>query len=292
MSVNLEQQTLSKLIDQGRTAILIEGPPQVGVVRALEVILEREEGLILDSRKQILLQEGHPDLTILDGRELKIDDLRTVCRGFSRLPALWSKSYVILPYLDLSYYLTSSVLLKVIEECPGHVCFFIAVRDRNRIPPTIASRTLTFSVRGFDSIEMFWWLEFQGKSDHLDLRLRGSGGDPDLAESLEIPFFEEWALCWDSFVLGLGELPGNFLAIWLGRFEAMSETTQLTYWYLVGECLIEKFPDHPLWLEMGVLASQARSALMRGSVNQNQTSVFLIKLYALARTLKNRLRRA
>jgi hypothetical protein len=149
---------------------------------------------------------------------------------------------------------------------------------------------LIFSVQGLSVPELSWWLSFKGKTDRQELRIRACGGDPELAELVDVVILKDWAECWSAFVNGPGELSTSFLNNWSDRFEEADDLTQLACWYLLGSLLSKRLVQHELWLDIGNLALQARNLIRNGKINKQQSNIFLIKLYALCRTVKNRMR--
>lgn len=284
-----ERSNLLTLI-QGHSLIILVGFPLVGVLRGVETVLQIQENQVSNELKMRLLQGDHPDFIIRDGRDLKLEELRELVQDATVLPSVWHRKYLLLYYLDHAYYSSYFTLLKLIEEPPSHLSVIIAVNSTRKVPYTIQSRSLVFPVQGLDNAELSWWLDFKGKTDQRDLRIRACGGDPELAESADVGILKDWAECWELFVNGTGELSTNFLTIWNDRFGEADDLTQLGCWYVLGSLLSKKLSTHALWLEMGSLAWRARHIVRAGEMNRQQTNIFLIKLYALARTVKNRTR--
>lgn len=284
-----ERANLLTLVNS-HSSIILTGFPLVGLLRAVEATLQVREGQVSDALKMGLLQGNHPDFIIRDGRDFKLEELRELVQDATVSPVIWTKKYLTLYYLDHAYHSSYSTLLKLIEEPPAHLSVIICVGSTKKVPATILSRSLVFPVQGLDNTELSWWLDFKNKTDHRDLRLRACGGDPELAECADVTVLKDWSECWESFINGSGELSTSFLATWNDRFEGVSDLTQLGCWYVLGHLLNQKLTTHTLWLEMGSLAWRARHIVRAGEMNKQQTNIFLIKLYALARTVKNRTR--
>jgi hypothetical protein len=286
-----DQERISLLtLVRGHSSIVLVGFPIVGVLRAMESVLQVQENQVTPDLKMGLLRGDHPDFIIRDGRDLEVKELRELIRDTTASPAIYSKKYLLLYYLDHAYYTSYPTLLKLIEEPPIHLSTIICANFIQRVPDTIRSRSLIFHVNGLDNTELSWWLDFKGKTDYRNLRIRACGGDPELAEALDVATLKDWAECWEPFVATPGDLGTNFLTNWSGRFEKMDNLTQLACWYLLGSLLSKKLVTHPRWLEMGALALQARNTIRNGKINKQQSITYLIRMYALARTVKNRVR--
>ena len=135
----------------GISSSLFYGPPSVGKrTAAFEVsksILCIGSHLIEECRCRSCIRslEDHPDfLCVGQFEKIKVDDIDSVLSFTSVTPFLSAKKIVILDNADNMTWEASNRLLKVIEEPPEKVVFFLVSSNPDYIIPTIRSRCIPF----------------------------------------------------------------------------------------------------------------------------------------------------
>ncbi len=149
---------LNKLVDADKmpTAVLLAGPAMVGKATILESIAKRiicTERTVCGKCAGCLVGVGnHPDVLRLGPSEE--ESLR---KGISNLlkriyqkPVLGNKLIVFLENIDEFHWASSPLLLKVLEDAPTFVIFFLTAENLDAVLPTIRSRSMVRLVSPID----------------------------------------------------------------------------------------------------------------------------------------------
>jgi hypothetical protein len=283
---DLEKENIRRCISS-HPVLLLRGPEQTGVVRAIEAILEE---YTVDGERQeveeMVWQGIHSDLTLYDGRELSAEDARTLRNFATSCPANWDRRFVVISYIHRPHYVVMPILLKLIEEPPDHFSMVITTSNERRVLPTILSRSLQLKIRPSDKDEVRWWLSKSGK-DEDDLRINACGGDLSVAENLDLPIIREWYRDWSAVLAG-SDFKKSFLATWTPRLEEASESTQISCWGLLVDMIASVLNRHRFWVDAGLVAMRARNAAQNGQMNKMLSSTLLFEVYAISKVIITR----
>lgn len=269
--------------------LLVRGPDCTGVIRSVEAILGKyfPAGGGIEERESIW--EGlHPDVCLYDGRALTAKEARPLRENSTSLPVMWDRRFVVISYIDRPHHVVLPILLKLIEEPPGHFSIILTTSDTQRVLPTILSRALQVDVAPSDDAEIQWWLHRKEK-DTDRLRIKSCGGDPDVAENVELPAVKAWYKDWSAAVSG-SDFPGNFPAVWSVRLEEASEATQIACWNSLIQMVVPHLNRNKMWADVGLVAMEARNAVQNGRMNWMRSSTLLFRAYALTKTVITRRR--
>jgi hypothetical protein len=282
----LEMENIRRCISSHHI-LLLNGPEQTGVVRSIEAILRK---YTTDSEsqeiKEMIWKGIYPDVTLYDGRELTAEDARNLRSFATSCPAIWDRRFVIISYIDRPHYIVMPILLKLIEEPPDHFSMVITTSNERRVLPTILSRSLQLKIRQSDGGEVREWLRRLGK-DEDELRIRASGGDLNIAESMDLTVIRGWYKDCSGMFAG-SDFKRNFLATWTAKLEEASESTQIACWNLLVEMVANALNKHRFWVEVGLVAMEARNAAQNGQMNKILSSTMLFKIFSIAKVIITR----
>lgn len=283
---DLEKEDIRKCVSS-HPVLLLNGPEQTGVVRAIETILEE---YVADGERQeaneMIWQGIHHDLTLYDGRELSAEDARNLRQFATSCPAYWDRRFVVISYIHRPHYVVMPILLKLIEEPPDHFSMVITTSNPRRVLPTILSRSLQLKIHPSPEDEVRWWLSRSGK-DEDDLRIKACGGDLDVADNLDLPIIREWYRDWSAVLVG-SDFKRSFLATWTPRLEEASESTQIACWDLLVQMVAAVLSQNRFWVEVGLVGMEARNTTQSGFMNKMLSSTLLFKTYAISKVILTR----
>jgi hypothetical protein len=280
---DLETESIQRCLSS-HPVLLLKGPEQTGVVRAIEAILERHTSDENRQEAREMVWDGtHPDLTIYDGRELTAEDARDLRQFATSCPVFWDRRFVVISYIHRPRYVVMPILLKLIEEPPDHFSMVLTTSNEGRVLPTILSRSLQLKIRPSDESEIRWWLNRLGKNED-DLRIKACGGDLDIATNLDLTVTRAWDEdC--SAVLAGSDFKKSFLATWMTRLEEASEATQIACWNLLVDMVALVLNKNRFWVDIGLVAMKARHAAQIGQMNEMRSSTLLFEFYAVAKVI-------
>jgi hypothetical protein len=253
-------------------------------LRALRVIMEQNG--IPESQRWQAWGGDYPDLRIYDGRELDTELARLIRREATLRPVCWLRKYIIIYYIDRSPYSVTPTLLKLIEEPPDHFSLVLTTLNPQGIPPTVLSRSLIDQVNVLPDFEIRDWLQ-QLSLDSIDLRVQSCAGDFDIATGMDIGIVRDWRDTWGS-LMGGGNLPANFTEVWISKLEDSQEPTQIACWITLLDIIVTQINTHKLWIDLAFLAVETRNKIQDGHSNKIYLATAIIKAYALAVTIHNR----
>lgn len=136
-------QYLQKVVDGSLTIpLLLLGPSGTG--RRFSV-LEAAKEVVQDDENQVFQISGgmHPDIVTVEpegNKDIKVDVIRAVIEKTKFKPARAPLRFLILDGMDRATPAASNAILKVLEESPSHVRFFLLAEDFSSVLPTIRSR--------------------------------------------------------------------------------------------------------------------------------------------------------
>lgn len=282
----LERKNISGCVSS-HPILLLNGPEQTGVVRAIETILGK---YVADGERQeaeeMVWQGIHSDLIIYDGRKLSAEDARNLRQFATSFPANWDRRFVVISYISRPHYVVMPILLKLVEEPPSHFSMIFTTSNKRRVLPTILSRSLQLEIRPSDGDEVKLWLSRLGK-DGDDLRIRACGGDLSVADSLDLPVVEKWYEDCLAILAG-NDFKKSFLTTWTSRLEEASESTQIACWNLLVDMVALVLNRNRFWVEVGLVAMEARNAAQSGKMNKMLSSTLLFKFYSIAKVILTR----
>ena len=286
MAIDNERESIRRCISS-HPVLLLKGPEQTGVVRAIEVILEKHS---TDGDRQeaeeMIWQGIHPDLILYDGRELSAEDARDLRQFATSYPANWDRRFVVISYIHRPHYVVMPILLKLIEEPPEHFSMILTTSNEWRVVPTIISRSLQIKICPSDANEVRRWMNRLDKDDD-DLRVKASGGDLDVADNLDLLVVREWYGDWLTVLIG-SDFRKNFLATWTFRLEEMNEQTQIACWGLLVQMVAAVVGRNQFFVNIGLTAMEARNAAQHGQMNKMLSTTMLFKVFAIAKTVLTR----
>ena len=148
-------------------ASLFHGPPSVGKrTAAFEVaqgILCVGTGFIRECSCKscgLFKDSNHPDFLCVGRSEgIKVADVDTIFPFAEVAPFISKKKVVVLDNVERMSTEASNRLLKIMEEPPAHVVFFLITADSERVMPTIRSRCIPFrfgSLSRMELTDIFW----------------------------------------------------------------------------------------------------------------------------------------
>lgn len=99
---------------------------------------------------RMISNSAHPDFIAVEpsgksGNYLA-DDLRPIVSDASVSPNEGERKIYFLPNIDRALPAAQNVLLKIVEEPPAHVVFIMTAESREKILPTILSRTVSINI--------------------------------------------------------------------------------------------------------------------------------------------------
>jgi hypothetical protein len=270
--------------------LLLEGPSATGLKRSMEVIID--ENLPADSKfdgeRKLALSGIHPDLILIDGRELKVDEARDIRSSATSSPARWPRRYLIISYLDRPHHAVVPTLLKIIEEPPPRWGIILTTSNSHHIPQTIPSRALKVKI-GPSPIPEVESLMVQLNLDEPAWRALASEGDPDIAQELDPRQTRNWHKLWSAIIAGTS-IPEDYPSTWGDILVEANEATQSACWGLLIQLLSKRIHLHSWWLEIALAALNAKSACYRGTSNKLLTLTTLDRTYGYAHTINKKLK--
>lgn len=138
---------LRKIVDGSMTTpLLLVG--EEGTGRRLSVVEAAKEVFREDDPERCpqcyrINQGIHPDLRIVlpeDGKDIKVATIRNLIGEAGYLPLQAPLKFLVVDGADRMTTAASDALLKVLEEAPSAVRFFLLAEDSRRVIPTIRSR--------------------------------------------------------------------------------------------------------------------------------------------------------
>ena len=118
---------------------------------------------------RMIKNDAHPDfITVSAGGKsgnYLADDLRAIISDSSVAPNEGERKIYFLPRADRSLPAAQNALLKIVEEPPPHVLFIMTAESKERILPTILSRTVNISLSESGEAECLEALADEGISE-------------------------------------------------------------------------------------------------------------------------------
>lgn len=128
--------------------LLLVGPSGTG--RKFSCLQAARE-MVRDDESQVYqIDKGnHPDVRLVepDGREIKVDVVRALIAETAFKPSRARMKFLILDGADKLTVAAANALLKVLEEGPDRVRFFLLAEKQEMVLPTIRSRSVTVNFR-------------------------------------------------------------------------------------------------------------------------------------------------
>lgn len=119
---------------------------------AAQILCESGKGEPCGSCKACRMIEinGHPDFITVEASgktgNYRADDLRPIISDASVSPNEGRLKIYFLPRIDKALAAAQNVLLKIVEEPPAHVLFIMTAESKEKILPTILSRTISINI--------------------------------------------------------------------------------------------------------------------------------------------------
>jgi hypothetical protein len=233
--------------------------------------------------KNLVLQDNHPDVMVIDGKELKVAEARELRRDITAKPARWDKKFLVLLNMDRPHSSVVPTLLKIVEEPPPHFVVVITTDNIKMIPPTIPSRSLQLNVYTPTNDELRKILE-EKSLDDTSTRVRLSSGDEEVSIKMDLAKVIEWEKEWVNFSSGTIPSPLTILS-WSEYFSnSENDQTQIACWEALNHIALAKMERSLYWREMVFETNKLREIAKRGKSNKMQISSIMMHIYALAKT--------
>lgn len=119
---------------------------------AAQILCENGTGVPCGACKSCRMLEigGHPDFITIEpsgkSGNYRSDDLRPIISDASVAANEGGIKIYFLPRIDKALAAAQNVLLKIVEEPPSHVVFIMTAESREKILPTILSRTISMNI--------------------------------------------------------------------------------------------------------------------------------------------------
>src|SRR3546814_13013976 len=96
----------------------------------------------------------HDALPIFDAASnTGVDDVREVIENAQYMPSRWRMKVYLIDEVHMLSKAAFNALLKTLEEPPGHVKFLLATTDPQKLPVTVLSRCLQFTLNRLDEAQ-------------------------------------------------------------------------------------------------------------------------------------------
>lgn len=143
-------QYLQRVVDGTLTIpLLLLGPSGTG--RRFSILEAAKEMVKADESQVFQINGGiHPDVMVVEPekrQDLKAEAVRRIIEKTKFKPARAKVRFLILDGIDKATPAASNALLKVLEEAPDHIRFFLLAEDLSAVLPTIRSRCTSVRYR-------------------------------------------------------------------------------------------------------------------------------------------------
>lgn len=280
----VEEQRIRQAL-KAHPILLLNGSAGIGVRRALDALVAEYVPNKKDEATAIYINR-HPDLTFVDGRELKVDEARELRSAATTNPARWPKKFLVISHLERPHPSVLPVLLKVIEEPPARFSVILATNNPASIPQTIPSRSIQIKIATPIRAELEALLE-EFKVEEAAWRAGVCGGDIDTALGLDTLITRNWHKLWSGMLVGAG-LSTDFITLWIEIFNEASEDTQVSCWEILVDIASRKVHKSIYWREIAFRALSLRDISRKGWANKVLVSNFIVQCYAYAKTITKR----
>ncbi len=205
-------------------AYLFTGTRGIGkttIARIMAKCLQCERGVTTEpcltcDNCQMIAKGVHPDVYEIDAAsQTKVDDTRKILDNTLYPPALPTSHYKIY-IIDEVHMLSQSsfnALLKTLEEPPEYVKFILATTDPQKIPATVLSRCLQFSLKALSQEQISSQLLTICRREQLTFE---EGAIRMLSRAAHGSMRDALSLCDQAIALGSGELKESNVVAMLG----------------------------------------------------------------------------
>lgn len=208
MNRTQEKLQIKRCIEQ-HPCVILKGPNELLLNLVLENLREAE----VDPADQVALDnKNHPDVIIVDSRELGVEAVRSLLQELSAHPARWKFRYLILLYVERLNLNSSQTLLKTLEEPPKTLRIFLISGDPEVLPETVLSRSILLTFQRPSEQEVVQVLTALGKDEPV-WRAQVSCLDLDAAVDLDLEITKEWHKLFSAVLAGC-PLPPDFAFTW------------------------------------------------------------------------------
>ncbi len=247
-------------------AYLFTGTRGVGkttIARIIAKALNCERGVSSEPCNQcnncLSIAEGNfPDLIEIDAAsKTKVEDTRSLLDTVIYSPVQGRYKIYLIDEVHMLSNHSFNALLKTLEEPPSHIKFLLATTDPHKIPATILSRCLQFTLKWVDSKIIVNHLESILQQDNIKFE---SAALNLLATAAQGSVRDALSLLEQAVALGAGEVTSNTVHSMLGSIESLEIITILKSIITKNsEALIQKI--HELTMQ-GVDISQVLNQLI------------------------------
>lgn len=216
-------------------AYLFTGTRGVGkttIARIIAKALNCEQGVSSNPCNQCdnclsITQGKFPDLVEIDAAsKTKVEDTRSLLDTVIYSPIQGRYKIYLIDEVHMLSTHSFNALLKTLEEPPSHVKFLLATTDPHKIPATIVSRCLQFTLKWVDSMVIVNHLESILNQDNIKfestaLNLLAAAAQGSVRDSL--------SLLEQAVALGAGEVTAGGVRSMLGSLEGEDIITILKH---------------------------------------------------------------
>lgn len=164
-------------------SLLFTGPSGVGKTTmawalAREIVAEGEDPAT--SRRALKIARNvHPDILEITGKDsisssIRVDDIRAIEDRANTAPMESPRKIILIEPADRMNESAANCLLKILEEPPPHLLFFLISSEPNRLLDTIRSRCTPIRLEPVPAIDLTAWLMKQNRMDEVKAHLVAS----------------------------------------------------------------------------------------------------------------------
>lgn len=196
----MDQKTVTKIVVtalERANVIIITGP--LGCGKKYVVRKSLAEKYSADSKT---LETGeHPDHTIINGQELKVDEVRALKGSVYQRAAFLEYRYTTITHVDRLNNSVAAALLKILEEAPPKSRWFMTATRGESVISTIKSRGFQMTLSVLPEKEVADILEGEGLSKPIT-RARWAEGNINYAREIDPVEADMWSEWWSRLFTG------------------------------------------------------------------------------------------
>lgn len=176
-------------------ATLILGAPGIGKRFVVCEVLASQ----YPEQAERIWKGDHPDVMEMSGRELRVEQARELKGLTYRRPAVLENRFVLVKHADQLNVTCAALMLKTMEDCPPKTRWLLTAHRKDRLLPTIKSRSfgLSLSPLTIEEVEKI----VSGLPRPAE-RAKWAEGNIGWAQSVDVDEVEEWDKWWSRMYSG------------------------------------------------------------------------------------------